>query len=62
MRVGGTYEPHACTAGHAGPHGRALADGSGSVFINGRPAGRIGDAIDCGGHAETGSEDVFFGN
>lgn len=62
MRVGDAYEPHACTAGHAGPHGRKLAAGSRSVFVNGRPAGRIGDAIDCGGKAETGSGDVFIGD
>lgn len=62
MRVGDSYEPHACTAGHAGPHARALADGSISVFINGKPAGRIGDPIDCGGTAATGSSDVFIGD
>lgn len=62
MRVGDPYEPHACTAGHAGTHGRKLAAGSRSVFVNGRPAGRIGDAIDCGGKAETGSGDVFIGD
>lgn len=62
MRVGDTYETHTCTAGHAGPHGRALADGSISVFINGKPAGRIGDPIDCGGTAATGSPDVSIGD
>ncbi|WP_246658360.1 PAAR domain-containing protein [Rhizobium sp. FKY42] len=36
--------------------------GSASVFINGRPAGRIGDAIDCGGNAATGSSNVFIGD
>lgn len=62
MRVGDSYAPHACVAGHAGPHGRALAAGSATVFINGKPAGRIGDAIDCGGNAQTGSGDVFIGD
>lgn len=62
MRVGDAYTPHACVAGHAGPHGRALAAGSATVFINGKPAGRIGDAIDCGGSAQTGSGDVFIGD
>jgi len=62
MRVGDPYAPHACVAGHAGPHGRKLAEGSPSVFANGREAGRIGDAIDCGGQAQTGSGDVFIGD
>lgn len=62
MRVGDSYMPHACVAGHAGPHGRALAAGSATVFINGKPAGRIGDAIDCGGNAQTGSGNVYIGD
>ncbi|WP_182084196.1 PAAR domain-containing protein [Aureimonas sp. ME7] len=62
MRVGDAYAPHACVAGHAGPHGRKLAQGSPSVFVNGLKAGRIGDAIDCGGEARTGSGDVFIGD
>ena len=62
MRVGDSYAPHACVAGHAGPHSRALAAGSATVFINGKPAGRIGDAIDCGGTAQTGSTNVFIGD
>lgn len=32
---------------------------SATVFINGKPAGRIGDAIDCGDNAQTGSVNVF---
>ncbi|MBP1852522.1 PAAR domain-containing protein [Rhizobium halophytocola] len=49
-------------AGHAGPHPRALAAGSATVFINGKAAGRIGDAVDCGGSAETGSSNVYIGD
>ncbi|MDC9604095.1 PAAR domain-containing protein [Xenorhabdus griffiniae] len=30
-------------------HSRAIAGGSGSVFIEGKPAARTGDAVDCGG-------------
>ncbi|WP_340616877.1 PAAR domain-containing protein [Xenorhabdus entomophaga] len=30
-------------------HSRAIASGSGSVFIEGKPAARTGDAVDCGG-------------
>lgn len=62
MRLGDSYESHACSAGHAGSHERALSEGSASVFIEGRPAGRVGDAIDCGGAAKTGSSDVFIGD
>ncbi|KWZ94154.1 PAAR domain-containing protein, partial [Citrobacter koseri] len=31
------------------PHPRKIASGSGTVFIDGLPAARTGDAIDCGG-------------
>ncbi|MEF2074818.1 PAAR domain-containing protein [Consotaella aegiceratis] len=61
MRVGDSYEPHACSPCPKPEHGRKLAEGSATVFVNGRPAGRIGDAIDCGGAAETGSPDVEIG-
>ncbi|WP_234801624.1 PAAR domain-containing protein [Allorhizobium taibaishanense] len=37
---------------------RALAAGSPTVFINGRPAGRIGDAINCGGAADVFLDDA----
>ncbi|WP_047685627.1 MULTISPECIES: type VI secretion system PAAR protein [Xenorhabdus] len=30
-------------------HSRKIAGGSGSVFIEGKPAARTGDAVDCGG-------------
>lgn len=62
MRVGDAYIPHPCVAGHSGPHGRSLAAGSASVFVNGMPAGRIGDAIGCGGSASTGSGNVYIGD
>ncbi|WP_417840218.1 PAAR domain-containing protein [Tritonibacter scottomollicae] len=59
MRKGDASAPHAKPK-HP-PHGRALSVGSSSVFINGKPAGRVGDAIDCGGAIESGSDDVFIG-
>lgn len=62
MRVGDAYVPHACVVGHSGPHGRALAEGSATVYVNGRKAGRKGDAIDCGGEAQTASSNVFIGD
>lgn len=51
---------HGCPACPQPAHGRTLAAGSPTVFINGRAAGRVGDAIGCGGAAVTGSGDVFF--
>lgn len=36
-------------------------DYSSSVFINGRPAARIGDAVSIGGSVQDGSGDVFIG-
>lgn len=39
-----------------------LSGGSASVFVNGRPAGRVGDALSCGGQAQAGSETVFIGD
>jgi uncharacterized Zn-binding protein involved in type VI secretion len=62
VRKGDPYLPHACPSCPAPPHPRALAQGSGTVFINGQPAGRVGDAIDCGGSAASGSGDVFLGD
>lgn len=60
VRQGDAYAPHACPSCPVPTHDRALSGGSSSVFINGKPAGRIGDAISCGGAAETGSSSVFI--
>jgi len=53
-------------APHARPdesdHTRSVAAGSRSVFINGKPAGRIGDPISCGGQITEGSGTVFIGD
>lgn len=62
MRVSDSYVPHACPTCPAPLHGRALAEGSATVFINHLAAGRIGDAIDCGGQAQTGSSNVYIGD
>lgn len=61
VRQGDAYAPHACPTCPAPPHPRSLSGGSGSVFINGKPAGRVGDAISCGGAAGSGSSTVFIG-
>lgn len=62
VRQGDAYAPHACPTCPAPSHPRSLSGGSGTVFINGRPAGRVGDAISCGGVAEEGSSTVFIGD
>ncbi|MEX5515717.1 PAAR domain-containing protein [Pseudophaeobacter sp. 1A09344] len=59
-RQGDAWAPHTCPAipeTHAG----ALASGSGTVFVNGRQIGRIGDPVDCGSSVASGSGDVFAG-
>lgn len=42
-------------------HASVLSGGSGTVFINGKPAGRIGDAVECGSVVAEGSSNVFIG-
>ncbi len=37
-----------------------MSEGSPTAFINGKPAGRRGDGIDCGGVAQSGSGNVFM--
>ena len=46
-RVGDPLEPHDKPKNP--PHGRVIATGSSTVFINGRPDGITGGAISCGG-------------
>jgi uncharacterized Zn-binding protein involved in type VI secretion len=46
---------------HHDTHERSISGGSGTVFINGQPAARVGDGIDCGGAAASGSGDVSIG-
>jgi uncharacterized Zn-binding protein involved in type VI secretion len=62
VRRNDPFLAHSCPSCPAPPHPRALALGSSTVFINGQPAGRIGDAIDCGGSVASGSGDVFAGD
>lgn len=42
-------------------HGGSLASGSSTVYVNGKQIGRIGDPVDCGSSAASGSPDVFAG-
>ena len=57
-RQGDSWSSHCC-----GPscHGGALALGSGTVFVNGKMIGRIGDPVDCGSAVAVGSGNVFAG-
>ena len=55
---GATMVPHACgTSAHAG----VVSGGSGTVFFEGRPVARIGDAVSCGSALAQGSPSVFAG-
>ena len=58
-REGDGWASHCC-----GPacHGGALAAGSGSVYVNGKQLGRIGDPVDCGSSVSEGSADVYAGD
>lgn len=60
IRQDDAFESHACP--DESEHSRSLVGGSGSVFINGKPAGREGDAISCGGVVIEGSPSVTIGD
>lgn len=55
-RLGDAWAVHCCGIAC---HGGNLAKGSPNVFVNGKPLGRIGDAVSCGSVAMTGSLNVF---
>ncbi len=46
--------PHGCV--NCSPHGRTIASGSSTVFINGVPAARLGDG---GGSGSSGGASFF---
>ena len=58
------WATHCCT--HPGiPHGchsSVLAQGSSSVYVNSKQAGRITDPVACGSFVATGSPNVFAGD
>lgn len=58
VRVGDGYAVHCCKSKC---HPGNLAQGSSSVFVNGRPLGRIADWVNCGSVAAQGSPNVFAG-
>ena len=59
-RLGDAWAVHGACPDHT-PHGGAASSGSGSVYVNGKPVCRIGDAISCGDTMAQGSGDVFAG-
>lgn len=42
-------------------HGGSLASGSGTVFVNGKELGRVGDPVSCGSAVAAGASTVFAG-
>ncbi len=56
-RQGDSWSSHGC--GHTSH--AVLASGPGTVFVNGKMIGRIGDPVDCGSTVAEGSSDVFAG-
>lgn len=58
-RKGDSWELHACP--NAGMHDATTSGGSSTVFVNGKPIARIGDAISCGSTIAEGSGNVFAG-
>lgn len=59
-RKGDSWAPHTCPS-IPETHASVLASGSGSVFANGQPLGRVGDPVACGSSIATGSSNVFAG-
>lgn len=51
------WATHCCKSCHDG----VSSEGSATVFVNGKPKVRQGDAISCGSHADQCSETVFAG-
>ena len=57
LRKGDAYFPHCCPGNdcHSGN-----ANGTSTVFINGKPAQKIGDPVTCGSIMIQGSPSVFI--
>lgn len=59
IRLGDTWQVHCCDKScHLG----AVSAGASNVYINGRPAARIGDPISCGSLIASGSSNVWAGD
>ncbi len=59
-RVGDHWMAHTCPL-IPETHDSVAATGSGTVFVNGKSACRIGDAVACGSTMVEGSGNVFAG-
>ena len=59
-RLKDLWNVHCCPTD--GCHPGEVASGSATVFINGRPAARIGDSISCGSYIAMGSPNVSIGS
>ena len=59
-RLNDPWNVHCCP--NDGCHAGNVASGSASVFINGLPAARIGDSINCGSLIAMGSPNVSIGS
>lgn len=57
--IGASYTAHRC--GKTVHPSRQASSGSGTVYIEGQPAIRIGDSISCGDSVGQGSPNVQFG-
>lgn len=57
-RQGDHWVTHCC---FSSCHDSYLSGGSGTVFVEGKPLGRVGDAVACGSVVAQGSGDVFSG-
>lgn len=60
-RQGDVNTPHLLPGEPCPTHSRPIAVGSTTVFVNGRGAGRVGDAISACTSVAAGSPDVFCG-
>ncbi len=62
-RQGDSWAVHTCTHPEVphGSHAGSLSSGSGTVYVNGRQLGRIGDPVSCGSSVATGSWNVYVG-
>lgn len=58
-RVGDHYSAHGCIS-HSS-HQDVIVAGSRTVFVNGKPFARVGDAVSLGGSVQAGSGNVFVG-
>ena len=54
-RVSDSWAIHCCSGCHIG----IMASGSPTFFVENKPVARIGDPINCGSFAATGSTDLF---